>query len=152
MPRPRRWSDLGADDGSASIEFITVGLLLTLPLVYLILTLSSIQAAVLATEGAARHSARSVTLADSHAAGLGAADAAIAVALADVGLEASAVSVVCSPNPSNCVTPGGVVTVVVATSVPLPLAPPVLGLDVGLAIPIEAASSMPVSVFVGTDP
>ncbi|TPW98848.1 TadE family protein, partial [Schumannella luteola] len=47
MPRARRWTDalrhrLGRDDGSASLEFITVGVLLLVPLVYLVLVVSSL--------------------------------------------------------------------------------------------------------------
>ena len=56
MPRSRRWIE--AEDGSASLEFITAGMLLLLPLVYLVLTMAAIQAGAFAVEGAARQAAR----------------------------------------------------------------------------------------------
>ena len=52
----RRWSD--DDGGSASLEFVTAGMILLLPLVYLVLTMASIQAGALAVEGAARQAVR----------------------------------------------------------------------------------------------
>lgn len=145
MPRSRRWTELAGDEGSASIEFLTVGMLLTIPLVYLVLAMAQLQAATLATEGAARQAARMVATADSHGEGLAAADAAIAVALADLGLEPTAVDVACGPTPSDCTTRGGTVQVAVEVTVPLPLVPPVLDLDVGLSVPISAQAAQPVS-------
>lgn len=145
MPRSRRWSELAGDEGSASIELLTVGMLLTVPLVYLVLAMAQLQAATLATEGAARQAARMVATADSHGAGLAAADAAIVVALADLGLEPTAIDVACGPTPSDCTTRGGTVQVAVEVTVPLPLVPPVLDLDVGLSVPITAQAAQPVS-------
>lgn len=145
MPRSRRWTELTADDGSASIEFLTIGMLLTIPLVYLVLAMAQLQAATLATEGAARQAARMVATADSHDEGLAAADAAIVVALADLGLAPTSVDVACSPTPSDCTTRGGTVQVAVEVTVPLPFVPPVLDLDVGLSVPIAAQAAQPVS-------
>lgn len=145
MPRSRRWGELAGDDGSASIEFLTVGMLLTIPLVYLVLAMAQLQAATLATEGAARQAARMVATADSHGEGLAAADAAIAVALDDLGLSPTAVDVACGPTPSDCTTRGGTVQVAVEVAVPLPLVPSVLDLDVGLSVPITAQAAQPVS-------
>lgn len=145
MPRSRRWTDLAADEGSASIEFLTIGMLLTIPLVYLVLAMAQLQAATLATEGAARQAARMVATADSHGAGFAAADAAIAVALADLGLEPTAVDVACDPTPSDCTTRGGTVQVAVEVTVPLPLVPPVLDLDANLSVPVTAQAAQPVS-------
>jgi hypothetical protein len=51
MQSSRRWTDrVVADDGSASLEFITAGLLLLVPLVYLVLTLSALQTAALGVD------------------------------------------------------------------------------------------------------
>lgn len=147
------WREWCRDDrGSAAMEFITVGMLLTVPLVYLVLTLSAIQSAVLAAEGAARHAARAIGQSATHAQGLASGSAAVEVALATVGLDASAASVEvqCLPNPAECITPAGTVTVSVVTQVPLPLVPPVLDLDVGLSVPIHAIAASPVSQFVVT--
>ncbi|MCA1943576.1 MAG: pilus assembly protein, partial [Yonghaparkia sp.] len=61
------------DRGSASLEFLVAGLLMLVPLVYLILTLGTIQSAALATEGAARQAARVFVQAPSTAVGAAAA-------------------------------------------------------------------------------
>ena len=139
------------DRGSASVEFLSVGVLLLVPLVYLVLALGQIQHAVLGAEGAARHAARAIAQADSHDAGLAAADRALLVATIDAGLPADAVRVAvdCAPDPGACDTARGTVTVRVDATVPLPLAPPFLGLDAGLGIPISASAMQPVSAFGG---
>lgn len=156
MLRSNRSADDGrvdgcSDRGSASLEFITAGLLMLVPLVYLILTLGTIQSAALATEGAARHGARVFVQAESTAAGAAAARRALDLALADHGLDPSDVSlsISCSPNPGQCHTRRGWVTVDIAVRVPLPLVPPVFDLRVPLAVPVEASATQQVSRFWG---
>ncbi|UTT62744.1 hypothetical protein [Microcella humidisoli] len=142
----------GCDDrGSASLEFLTAGLLMLVPLVYLILTLGTIQSASLAAEGAARQAARVFVQADSTAAGSAAAKRALAIAFADHGLEttATSIAITCEPRPDRCHTRRGWVTVRVEASVPLPLVPPLFDLRVPLAIPIEASATQQVSRFWG---
>ena len=140
-----------SDRGSASLEFITAGLLMLVPLVYLILTLGTIQSAALATEGAARQGARVFVQAESTPVGTAAARRALDLALADHGLDPSAVSlsVSCRPNPGQCHTRRGWVTVDVAVRVPLPLVPPIFDLRVPLAVPVEASATQQVSRFWG---
>ena len=145
-------SRLSTDEGSASLEFITAGMLLLLPLVYLVLTMSSIQAGAFAVEGAARQAARvyvqSATVGEANAA----AERAIEFALADYGLDTDdvTVSVSCRPTPSQCLQRRGFVTVVVSTTVTLPLVPPVLDLDVGLSVPVISTATQQVSRFWGS--
>src|SRR5688572_9737236 len=111
----RRWterSDSGSDSderGSASLEFIVAGLLLLVPLVYLVLSVSSVQAASLAVEGSARHASRVFVQAGSIAEANAAAARAVEVTLADYGLDASdaTVTIACRPNPSACLTRRG---------------------------------------------
>ena len=139
------------DEGSASLEFITAGLLLLLPLVYLVLTMAQLQAGAFAVEGAARQAARvyvqSATVAEANAA----AQRAIEFALADYGLDTDTVtvSVSCSPRPANCLTRRGLVTIQVSTTVPLPLVPPVLDLDVPLSVAVNSTATQQVSRFWG---
>ena len=52
------------DAGSAALEFIVVGLLMLVPLVYLVITLSLVQHQSLGTEAAARHIARAISTAE----------------------------------------------------------------------------------------
>ena len=148
MPWSRRWTD---DSGSASLEFITTGLLLLVPLVYLVLTVSAVQGASLAVEGAARQASRVFVQAESLAEARAAAARAIEVTLADYGLDAgdATVTIDCRPHPSACLTRQGFVTVTVQTTVPLPLVPPVLDIDVPAGVPITALSTEQVSRFAG---
>ena len=140
---------LADDAGSASLEFITVGVLLLVPLVYLVLAVSALQAASLGLEGAARQASRVYVQAEDVASAEAAANRAIVVTLADYGIDASDTdyAITCRPDPADCLTRRGFVTVELATVVPLPLAPPVLGLDVPLGIPIHAVASEQVSRF-----
>ena len=149
MQRSRRWTD---DDGSASLEFITAGMVLLLPLVYLVLTMSSIQAGAFAVEGAARQAARVYVQSPNVAQANAAAERAVQFALADYGLETDqvTVTVTCRPTPSQCLQRRGFVTVVVTTTVALPLVPPVLDLDVPLSVPISSTATQQVSRFWGS--
>lgn len=146
MPRSRRWAD---ESGSASLEFLTAGLVLLVPLVYLVLMLSTVQAAALAVEGAARQGARVFAQAPDAAAGESALQRAVGVALADHGLEpdAASVSLVCAPDPGDCLHRGGTVTVSVTTTVPLVPVPAAIASDLPAAVPLQASATVPVSRF-----
>jgi len=153
MRRWRRWiaERLRGDAGSASLEFVTAGLILLLPMVYLVLVLASIQGAALATEGAARQAVRVFVQAGTQAEAEAEAHRAVEFALADYGLSGSdaRVTVRCAPHPSDCLTRRGRVTVTVAVSVPLPLVPPALTVRVPLAVPLEGSAAGQVSRFWG---
>lgn len=143
-------SRLSTDDtGSASLEFITAGLLLLLPMVYLVLTLAALQAGSFAVEGAARQAARVYVQGESPAEADAAAQRAIEFALADYGIDAADVAVAVSCTESPCLTRRGFVTISVTTSVSLPLVPPVLDLDVPLSIPVTSTATQQVSRFWG---
>lgn len=148
MRPSRRWTD---DTGSASLEFITAGVVLLVPIVYLVLALSAVQAAALAVDGAARQATRVYVQSTSVSTARSAAKAAIAVTLADYGVDAGAASVkiTCRPTASACLTRRGFVTVTVRTTVPLPLAPPFLDLGLPNGIPVEATATEQVSRFWG---
>ena len=146
MPRWRRWTD---ETGSASLEFITVGLILLLPVVYLVLTVAAIQGAAFAVEGAARQAVRVYVQSGSVAEASSRAELAIRFALADAGLDElePRVTVTCTPDPDACLTRLGTVRFAVAVTVPLPLVPPVLDLDVPLGVPLQATATEQVSRF-----
>jgi len=156
MPRSRPWTDaatrLAREDGSASIEFITVGVLMLVPTVYLVLALSSIQSASFAVEGAARQASRVFVQAGTVAEARAAASRAIAVTLADYGLDArdAQVAIMCAPDPANCLARRGFVTVTIATLAPLPLFPAVLGTDLPPGVWIDSVATEQVSRFAGS--
>lgn len=151
MPRWRRWIGrrLAGEEGSASLEFVTTGLILLLPLVYLVLSMAAIQGGALAVEGAARQAVRVYVQSGTEAEAAARAERAIRFALADAGLEAlePAVSVRCSPHPAACLTRRGLVTMSVAVTVPLPLVPQVLTIAAPLGVPLQATATEQVSRF-----
>lgn len=140
------WANTRAEEGSAALEFITAGLLLLVPVVYLVLALATVQGATLATEGAARHAARVYVQAATVTQASAQAQQAVNVALADFGIPAdkATVSVTCSP---QCASPRSLVTVTVEVKVPMPLVPAVLGLDQRAVVPVSAQASDVVSKF-----
>lgn len=148
MPRVNRVWD---DRGSAALEFATLGLLLLVPLVYLIVLIGVIQAGALAAEGAARQAARVVTLARTESEAQAAAERAVTLAFDDAGVEGADIHVelTCRPRPEACLTRRGIVTVTVSADVPLPLVPPILGADVPPSVRVEARSVQQVSRFQG---
>ena len=147
---------LTSDRGSASLEFIVAGLVLLVPIVYLIVVLFQIQAATLAAEGGARQAARLFVTAPDVRTAVDRASTAVEFALADQGIDDTGVevSVSCADGGvEQCLDPGDIVTVVVRFDVELPLAPPVLGLDDHAVVRVEASAVNAVSDFhVGTEP
>ncbi|QYH36643.1 hypothetical protein [Salinibacterium sp. M195] len=140
------------DRGSSSLEFITVGLIMLIPLVYLVLTMSAIQGGALAAEGAARQAARVFVQAESTAEAELTAQRAVEFALSNYGIDSAdaSVDIACSPDPTNCLARRGYVTVTVGLVVALPLAPPVLTGNFPINVPLDAAATQQVSQFRGS--
>ena len=138
---------LGDDSGSAALEFILVGLLLLVPLVYLIVALGLIQGQSLGAEAAARHIARAVSTATDVDDARARADAVLTAVSEEYGLDDVDVSIDCTPSGAACPRAGATLQVSVRTLVTLPLVPPVLELDRIAAIPIEASGAHKVSRF-----
>ncbi len=138
-----RWR---SDQGSASIEFIALAMLVLVPLWYVILVLGQVQAGVLAAEGAARHAARMFTLANSVEEGRRVAGETVRLAVQDFEIAASSTSwsVSCVP---SCTATDGVVEVTVGATIPVPLAPSFL--ESFSNIPVTATAAAPLSRFGG---
>jgi hypothetical protein len=151
-PSADRPARTGGDDGSASIEFLTVGLLLLVPLVYLVIALAAVQGAALGVEGAARQASRVFVQSTDDDAAEAAARDAIDVTLADYGMTASGarIRIACGPDPSRCLTRRGFVTVRIDATVPLPLVPPALATSLPLSVPVQATATEQVSRFWGS--
>ncbi|MEW1833886.1 TadE family protein [Microbacterium sp. NPDC079995] len=151
MPRLRFSSEALRDDerGSAALEFIVGGVVLLVPIVYLIVALGTIQSHALGVESASRHVARAVSLAE------GARDAdARAVAVLDsivreydLDPDTIEVDVSCVGESAACPGAGETVRVTVAASVPLPLVPPVLGLQDAARVGVESSAVQKVSRY-----
>ncbi len=117
------------DRGTALIEFIWLGLLLLVPLVYVLLAAFDVQRASYAVSAASRAAGRAFVLAPDQTSAYARAEAAARVALADQGIEAerSQLRVTCEPDPARCLSPGSVISVSVTVQQPLPIAPAVFG-------------------------
>ncbi|WP_065570371.1 TadE/TadG family type IV pilus assembly protein [Microbacterium oleivorans] len=151
MPPQRASSDRLRDDegGSAALEFIVGGVVLLVPIVYLIVALGMIQSHSLGVESASRHIARAVASAES----VEDADHRAATVLDslvqeyDLDEDALEVDVSCVDAATTCPTAGAIVRVTVSSSVALPLVPPVLGLDDAARVGVESSSVQKVSRY-----
>lgn len=117
------------DDGSALLEMVWLSLILLIPLVYILLTLVSVQRSAYGVTEAARAAGRAFVLSPDPETGRARAVAAARVAMRDQGIDlpASDVSIVCHPDPLACLQPGSTVEVVVSYPAPLPVVPRILG-------------------------
>lgn len=117
------------DRGSAVVEFVWLGLLLLVPLVYVLLTVFEAQAAAYGSDAASRSAGRAFVLSPSQEQGEERARAAAQLALADHGIAPGQVRVdiSCAPDPARCLSPGSSVRVSVTVRQPLPLVPSALG-------------------------
>jgi hypothetical protein len=120
-----------SEDGSAVVEVTWLALLLMVPLVYILLSVFDVQRGAFGVAAASRAAGRAYALADTDADGRRQARAAASLALRDQGIEGGdlEVDISCTPEPTHCLSPGSVITVLVRTRVALPLAPPVFGGD-----------------------
>lgn len=136
----RRWRAWVTDDrGSAALEFITVGVILLVPLVYLVIVLGAIQQQTLGVEAAARHTARAISQAPDAETAVDRSDAVLTsiVEQYDIDYEAISLGLRCT-TPGDCPSAGATIVVTVTTRVSLPFVPPVFGLDRAVAIPVQA--------------
>lgn len=107
--------------GSAIVEFIFLGVLLLVPLVFIMLTAFHVQSSAYAASAASRAGSRAYVLAGSNGESASSAmTTAVDLALDDQGVRANAQppQVSCS---GGCLQPGSSVTVTVLVNVPLPL-------------------------------
>ena len=148
----RRVAPDDAERGSAALEFILVGLLLLVPVVYLVVALGLVQGHALGAEAAARHIARAVSTAEGADDARDRARSVLSSVVDEYGMDAASIGLDldCVPRSATCPEAGATLVVTVQTRVPLPLVPPVLGLDRLASIPVEASTAQKVSRFWGS--
>jgi len=151
VSHPRR-TDRRGERGSGLVEFAWLGIILLLPLVWILLSVFAVQRGAFAVSGAARAAGRAYVLAPSDDLGAARARAAAEQVLADQGLADAPldISVSCSPYPHACHSGTSVVTVTVASSVQIPVLPLVLGggsprfaLDATQVVPVGHYQEVP---------
>jgi len=127
-PGPGRSRD---ERGSALVEFVWLGMLLLVPLVYILIAVFDVQRGAFGVAAASRAAGRAYALADTDVDGERRARAAASVALADQGLDDQPfdLTITCQPAPPPCHTRGQTIVVHIGSRVTLPLAPSALGGD-----------------------
>ncbi len=124
------------------VEFTWLGLLLLVPLIYLMVTVFEVQREAYAATAAASAAGRAISVAGSDEEAHRQARAAVTLAYADQGIDDPrwALEVDCSP--SSCLAPGAVIEVRVSSRIDLPLLPRVFG-SAQPSIPVSASHTVP---------
>lgn len=132
------WQD---ETGSAVLEFIFLGLLLLVPVVYLVLSVGQLQAGSFAVVGAADQAAKVYVDSETVEEADARARQAAMLAATDFGFDPAdlAVDITCS---GTCLAPGSSVTVSARLGVPLPLVPTMPGLNTTAATVDSTATQL----------
>ncbi len=136
------------EGGSAVVEFVALGVLLLIPLVYLVMMLARVQAGSYAVSLAAREAGRAYVTADTGDDAPGRAQAAARIAFMDHAFEKSGRLVIgCDGTP--CLRPDGRVETTATVRVPLPLVPAFVRDVIPLSVPVSASHLSTVDRFRG---
>ncbi|MDA3022127.1 MAG: pilus assembly protein [Actinomycetota bacterium] len=142
----RRLRDFrSSEDGNAVIEFLVIGVLVLIPMAYLVLCVMRVQAATFASAQAVREAGRAFNSADSVSQGQTAARTAARLAFSDQGFDfpESALRISCPE--SACLAPGSVAEVSLNWRVVLPWIP--AGLTSEVSVPIEVQHRVPIDEY-----
>lgn len=146
-----RWNEFAdpQETGRASLEFLVAAVVLLIPVMFLGMSLSSIHNATLAAETAARNAARVFVAETSLSVAAKRAETAARVALANHGInDIQELTRKCSV--SECLSPGGVVTIRVGVTAPLISSDFLPGLLGAPSVEVFGEASSVVSIFGGT--
>jgi hypothetical protein len=145
FPRRRR---VRVDSGSALVELTWLGLLLLIPLVYVVITLVTVQRSAYGATEAARAAGRAFILAPDVSTAQQRAFDAARLAMADQGVTLSPgdLALTCSPTPHSCLQPGSAVRVEIHLQVKLPLMPFVMGRS-SATVSVDALHAEPYGTF-----
>ncbi len=115
------------DHGSASLEFVVLGVLLLVPLAYLMITVFAVQNAAYGVSAASREAGRAFVQTPAGSDPRARAYTAAWIALRDHGIDLAPeqLSITCSAEP--CLTPGAAVSIRVDILVGLPWVPELFG-------------------------
>ena len=134
--------------GSALVELSWLGILLLVPMLWIVLSVFEVQRGAFAVSSAARSAGRAFALAPDDAVGRSRAEAAVRRALDDQGLESAGFTlrVTCAPFPADCHSGTSLVTVRVDTQVQVPLLPEVLGGEAP-SVALDASHTVPIGQY-----
>ena len=96
--------DLRDERGSAIVELVWLGILLLVPLLWIVVSVFQVQSGAFAVSSAARSAGRAFALAPDDISGQRAAEAAARQSLRDQGIDEVPVdvAVTCTPYPTSC--------------------------------------------------
>lgn len=136
------------EGGSALVELSWLGILLLVPMLWIVVSVFEVQRGAFAVSGAARAAGRAYALAPDDAVGHARAEAAARQALADQGIDGAPldVHITCTPYPHDCHRGTSVITVVITSRVDLPLMPDILG-GGAPSFALDATHSVPIGQF-----
>jgi hypothetical protein len=135
------------EQGSALVELTWLGILLLVPLLWIVVSVFEVQRGAFAVSGAARAAGRAYALAPSDALGRARAEAAAHQVMADQGVGGQPLGLVVTCAPAgDCHAPGTMITVDLRSRVDLPLLPDVLG-GGAPSFALNATHSVPVGQF-----
>lgn len=137
--------------GSATVEFISIGVLLIVPLVYFVITMGRIQAAGFAADGSAREAARAFVTAANDEDGFQRAAIAVRLGLQDQGFNPDDADLAMDCAGRVCLTPGGRVVARVRVRVALPGVPAFIDRAVSTSITVRSSQTAAVDRFRSTD-
>lgn len=143
------------EDGSAPLEFLLGGLLLLVPIAYLVLTLGVVHGKSLGVDAAAREISRAIAASPNAEVAAARADAAAASIAREYDIDPGSlrVSLSCTPRGVECPSAGVTLTVAVSAAIPLPLMPGAFGIAEATSAQLSATSVHSVSrVFGEVDP
>ncbi len=135
----------GREDGRAIVEFVFLGVLVFVPIVYLIVTLGLIQRASFAAATAAREAGRVFVTSTSDAQARDRAGMAATLAFDDYGVAGGTLTVTCDGSP--CLRPEGRVEMTARVTVGLPLVPDFFSGIMPTSVPVEATHEVTVDRF-----
>ena len=134
--------------GSALVELTWLGLLLLIPLVYVVITIVTVQRSAYGATEAARAAGRAFVLAPDLATAQARAMQAAQLAMQDQGLalDRTDVLIICHPTPQSCLQPGSTVEVALNLHVGLPLLPS-FGSSPTASVAVHASHVEPYGVY-----
>lgn len=129
-----------AERGSLSLEFVMFGLVVLVPLIYFVIAIMAVQQNMLATDAAARHVARSISLASSPEQANARAAAVLETIWEQYSIRPGAVDVevTCTPTNVPCPSAGVIVHVEISARTHLPFVSGIPGLERLASVPVYA--------------
>lgn len=136
------------DAGSALVEFSWVGIILFVPLMWIVLSVYQVQQGAFALNGAARAATRAYALAPDDATGEARAKAIVEQALTDQGPDGMTAEVRfdCTTKP-NCHSGTSLITITLDSGVALPYLPDFLAPE-NRSFDLDASHTVPIGQFV----